>query len=70
MDKLSDEKRVDQAYLIALGHPPDNQIVKLTVEYLNSLIAQGTDAASIEHGLRCAWRCMRAMSFIMWNSGK
>jgi hypothetical protein len=41
MDKLSDEKRLDQAYLIALGHPPDREIGKMTIEYLDSLKSQG-----------------------------
>jgi len=41
MDKLSDEKRLDQAYLIALGHPADKQIAQLTLAYLDSLVAQG-----------------------------
>jgi hypothetical protein len=41
MDKLNDEKRLDQAYLIALGHPAEKSISRLTLDYLNQLQSQG-----------------------------
>ncbi|MDB5358650.1 MAG: hypothetical protein JWN24_5103 [Phycisphaerales bacterium] len=44
MDKLNDEKRLEQAYLIAIGHKPDAQISTATLEFLNGLVAQGATA--------------------------
>jgi hypothetical protein len=41
MDKLTDEKRLDQAYLIALGYPPGKDMTSMTMEYLHSLQSQG-----------------------------
>ena len=42
MDKLTDEKRLDQAYLIAFGHPADKQISRVTLAYLDQLQSQGS----------------------------
>jgi hypothetical protein len=44
MDKLNDEKRLEQAYLIAIGHKPSTPISVATLEYLNGLVAQGATA--------------------------
>jgi hypothetical protein len=34
MDRLSDAKRVEMAYLLALGRPPDHEIVKASLDYI------------------------------------
>ena len=52
MDKLTDEKRLVQAYLIAFAYPPDKQISHMTLDYLQSIIiarhtAQGGMVASV-----------------------
>ncbi len=41
MDKLTDEKRLDQAYLIAFGHPPDKEMSRVTLDYLSKLQSEG-----------------------------
>ncbi|HZL37791.1 MAG TPA: DUF1549 domain-containing protein [Tepidisphaeraceae bacterium] len=41
MDRLNDEKRLEQAYLIAFSHRPDEQISQLTLASLDQLIAGG-----------------------------
>ncbi|MDB5299042.1 MAG: Planctomycete cytochrome [Phycisphaerales bacterium] len=44
MDKLTDEKRLEQAYLIAIGHKPSPEISMATLEFLNGLTTQGVTA--------------------------
>ncbi|HWE01364.1 MAG TPA: DUF1549 domain-containing protein [Tepidisphaeraceae bacterium] len=41
MDKLDDEKRLDQAYWIAFGHHADKRIGRVTLDYLDQLQSQG-----------------------------
>ena len=41
MDKLDDEKRLDQAYLIAFAHRPAPRISRVTLNYLEQLQLQG-----------------------------
>ena len=41
MDKLTDGKRLDQAYVIAFSHLPDKEIRKVTLDYLDQLVSQG-----------------------------
>ncbi len=65
MDKLGDDKRLEQAYLIALGHPPDANIKRMTLEYLSQLQADG--GSRKRPGRRCARRSTPAMNFITSN---
>ena len=42
MEKLTDAKRLEQAYWIAYAHPPDEQIARATLDYLDLLQSQGS----------------------------
>lgn len=41
MDKLSDEKRLDQAYLIAFSHPAERNLRQAALDYLGQLQSRG-----------------------------